>query len=408
MLITRRTFLHLGTFTLCVGVGLPRIALAFAPTEKRFLFIFLRGGMDGLFSVPPHGDPDFARARTDLATPKPGQPDGALRLNDLFGLHPALPSFYQLYQQQQLAVFHAVASPYRERSHFDAQNLLENGTDKPHLRESGWLNAALLSLQAPKKTRAIAIGTSIPLSLIGNASVTSWAPSKLPRARGGLAERLQKLYAADPQLKEALTSAQSTQVEMNEVHKDRREQMAADGDSEGGKRLRQAFAVYMRAAGKFLSDADGPRIATVDLSGFDSHAGQANANGQPTQSLKLLDTGLMAFKEQLGETWKQTAVLIVTEFGRTVAMNGSRGTDHGTATAAFLAGGAVKGGRVIADWPGLSPAKLYQERDLQPTLDLRRVEMAVMRDHMGISEADLYKDIFPGSDAIGPLEGLFT
>ena len=410
MLITRRHFLSLGAFTLCAGAfGLPRIVMASAPTDKRFVLVFLRGGMDGLFAVPPYGDPNFTSARTELAIPSPGSEGGALKLDSMFGLHPAFQNLYGLYQQRQLTVFHAVASPYRERSHFDAQDLLENGMTKPHLRETGWLNTALLSLPQRDKPSGIALGPSVPLILQGKAEVTSWAPSTLPEPPADMTARLARLYANDPQLKAALSDAQATQAEMATPHTDAHEKMAADGDSEGGKRLKQAFVAYMKAAGRFLSDADGPRVATVDLSGFDSHAGQVNANGPLVQSFKLLDTGIEALREQLGDSWRKTAVLIVTEFGRTVAMNGSRGTDHGTATVAFLAGGAVKGGRVIADWPGLAAKALYQERDLYPTTDLRRIEMAVLRDHLGVQESTMHKDIFPDSGNIQPWNDvLFT
>ncbi len=405
MLISRRKFLGYGFCTLCAGaMGMPRISLAAAPGDNRFVYIFMRGAMDGLYSVQPYGDPGLAKIRPELTLPNPGTEGGTLKLDGTFALHPALTNMHALFQNRQLTVFHAISSPYRDRSHFDGQNLVENGTTKPQLRQVGWINEALQILQKKESFEAVALGNTVPLSLQGPGKITSWSPSSLPNSKDDIVQRLNMMYTNDAELKNLLMSAQDIQSQLTKPHTPT-EQKAADGDNQGGKLLKAAFTTYMQAAAKFMKEPNGPKVATVDLSGFDSHAGQTNLNGSVSQSLKILDYGLNAYKEEMGDAWNKTVVLIVTEFGRTVRMNGTNGTDHGTGTAAFLAGGAVNGGKVLADWPGLAENKLYQNRDLYPTADIRAVEAAVLRDHLGIAEADIYQTILPGANTARQYNG---
>jgi len=398
---TRREMLQLFGATAALG-GLPRLALA-APQaelrggERRLVFVFLRGGMDGLSAVPAYGDPQFAARRGILAIGAPGSPGGALDLDGHFGLSPHLAEMHKLYAARELAVLHAAASPYRERSHFDGQNLLENGTAKPFGRESGWLNAALA---ARARVGGVALGQSIPLVLRGPAHVGSWSPSALPGPDPDMLERLAALYRGDALLAQSFAAALEAQGMMK--GRDAGGAMAGAG---GGPQVVVALA---KAAGEFLGKRDGPRVASIDFGGWDTHISQLGEYSALTRNLRLLDRSVATLKEALGAAWSQTAVLIVTEFGRTVAPNGSSGTDHGTAGAAFVAGGAVRGGRVIADWPGLAENRLYEGRDLRPTLDLRALFKAALRVQLGLDEAVLESQVFPDSRPVRPLDGLFA
>jgi len=387
--------------------GLPGLALAAPSTgrrtsERRLVFMFLRGGMDGLSAVPPYGDPQYAVRRGPLALPAPGSAGGVLDLDGHFGLNPHLGEMHKLFAARELAVLHAVASPYRERSHFDAQNLVENGTTRPFGRESGWLNVALgigdaASGRVSSGTLGFALGQNIPLVLRGPAQVGSWSPSKLPIPDADLLERLATLYRGDALLDRSFTVAREAQAMM---------EGRDAGDGMGGQTL--PVAELARAAGELLGRPDGPRVATIDFGGWDTHISQVGEYSQLTRNLRLLDRSLATLRAALGPAWRHTAVLIVTEFGRAAAPNGSGGTDHGTAGAAFVAGGAVRGGRVIADWPGLGLHALHEGRDLRPTLDLRALFKAALAAQLGLAEPALEADVFPDSRTVRPLDGLFT
>lgn len=384
---TRRAALKfIGGMAACAG--LPGLSLgAPSASERRLVFVFLRGGMDGLSAAPATGDPQYAARRGALAVEAP------LRLDATFGLNPTLAEMHKLYGAGELAVLHAVASPYRERSHFDAQNLLENGTARPFGRETGWLNAAL----AAGSRGGLALGQSIPLVLRGPAQVSSWSPSALAAPDADLLERLAALYRGDPLLERSFAAAREAQG----MVKDR--DMAGAGG--GGPQVVLALA---KAAGEILGRRDGPRVASIDFGGWDTHINQLGEFSALTRNLRLLDRSVATLKEALGAAWRHTAVLIVTEFGRTVAPNGSSGTDHGTAGAAFVAGGAVRGGRVIADWPGLAERALHEGRDLRPTLDLRALFKAALIAQLSLDEAVLEAQVFPDSRGVKPLEGLFA
>lgn len=390
---TRRDALQvLGGFA--ATATLPRLGLAALPgSERRLVFVFLRGGLDALSAVPAFGDPDFVAKRGELAIAPPGTAGGALKLDDFFGLSPYLGEMHKLYEARELAVLHAVASPYRERSHFDGQNLLENGTPRPFGRDAGWLSVALAEAAGAS---GVALGPSIPLLLRGPASVTSWSPSALPAPDPDLLERLAQLYRDDPLLAKPLAAARQANGMME----------GNDARAMGGGA--QSVTALAKAAGTFLAKPDGPRVATIDFGGWDSHANQIGEYSPLTRNLRLLDRTVTTLKSSLGPVWKHTAVLIVTEFGRTVAINGSRGTDHGTAGAAFVAGGVVRGGRVIADWPGLSDRALHESRDLRPTLDLRALLKAALVAQLGLGETSLETKVFPESRGLRALEGLFA
>lgn len=381
-----------------------RLAGAVPNPDARFVLVILRGGLDGLAAVPAYGEPQYAALRGDLALAPPGSEAGALELDALFGLHPALVHLHSLYRARELAVLHAVATPYRERSHFDAQKVLEAGGAAPATAAGGWLNRALTALAAQGDERAaVALSDSVPLVLRGDFAVSSWAPSRLPETDEDTLARVRALYAAsDRVLAERLSAALAAR------------EMAGDagvGGQTGGRmggRLGPQVEPIANAAARFLAAADGPRVAVIDVGGWDTHANQGGAQGALALRLRALDNGIDALKTGLGAAWPTTSVLVVTEFGRTVAVNGTRGTDHGTAGCAFLAGGAVNGGRVIADWPGLAARDLHEGRDLRATLDLRAVAKGVLAQQFGMPAGALERTVFPDSAAAPPIEDLIA
>jgi uncharacterized protein (DUF1501 family) len=420
--LTRRRFLEASLFAGAASLMASRLAFASAPTDSRFVFVLLRGALDGLSAVPPIGDPDYAALRGQIALTKSGA-DAALPLQGIFGLHPALEFLHASYRMKELAVLHAVAMPYRERSHFDAQNVLESGDMKPYGSTSGWINRALMELPIDKSREAgVALGANVPLAMRGPAEVASWSPTKIAALDDETLARITDLYARDPLLSarladalesdaiasEAQAAAQSAASGDEETMTDSKTPtMEASADTQKAKRYVNArYNETARAAANFLRRDDGPRVAMFDTTGWDTHANEGAAQGQLATRLRALDAGLRTLKESLGPVWSKTVVLVATEFGRTAAVNGTRGTDHGTGAAAFLLGGAVNGGRVIADWPGLSRTNLLENRDLKPTRDLRSVMKGVLHGHLGVARAALDAKVFPASGLIDPLEGL--
>jgi|HubBroStandDraft_5_1064220.scaffolds.fasta_scaffold17255_3 uncharacterized protein (DUF1501 family) len=413
-MMKRRDFLTAGTLAASGALLTSRLAFANTTTygKSRFVFIILRGALDGLAAVPPVGDPDYTALRRDLAMPA----SAVLTLNGTFGLHPSLSFLGESYTARELIVFHAIASPYRERSHFDGQDVLENGYVRAHAAQSGWLNRGLTAIPASRVSSAelgVALGQNVPLVMRGPAAVTSWSPSKLAALDEDTIERITDLYSTDPLLAARLADALAADAIADTPA------MNSDTMSEGSTlapnpRTKPGAAGYggarytevIHAAAEFLRRDDGPKVAVFDTTGWDTHANEGAAQGQLAGRLAALDAGLRSLKEQLGPVWNDTAVLMATEFGRTAAINGTRGTDHGTATAAFLVGGAVRGGRVIADWPGLSNRALYQGRDLMPTQDLRSVVKGVMEEHLLIPTRALDTTVFPDSGAVKAINGL--
>jgi uncharacterized protein (DUF1501 family) len=395
MIITRRNTLML-TAAGAAALTIPSAAFSANLGANRFVFIILRGGMDGLSAAPPIGDPNYERARKGLIIQNP------LKIDTTFALHPNLKNLHAMAQAKELILIHAAATPYRERSHFDAQNVLETGAGAPFARGAGWLNAALQGLpKGGRKELGVALSNQAPLVLRGDAPVATWSPSVLPSADGDTISRLMALYRAkDPALASALQSAAMANG------------VAAEAGAIGGKGMgaqpNQAVAQLAKAAAGFLKQPDGPMAAVIEIGGWDTHTNQGLDQGALARNLAALDMGVAALKRELGPLWKSTAVLIATEFGRTVAMNGGAGTDHGTAAAAFLVGGAVKGGRSLSDWPGLGAGQLFEARDLKPTTDIRAVMKGVLRDHLGVPEKALGERVFPGSIGVKPIDGLMN
>lgn len=395
MLLGRRPLLA----GLAAGLVPFRLSLAAAPGDRRLVVVILRGGLDGLAAVAPWGDPSYRAARRGLVLAAPDQADGVIDLDGFFGLNPALAPLGDSWRAGELAVLHAVGSPYRERSHFDAQDVLENGGERVGAQRDGWLNRALRALgrQAPG---GLAFSRAVPLLLRGPVPVGSWAPSHLPDANDEFLSRAAQLYKADPLLARALEQGLRTRaMAMDSLGEEDR--MAGRGAGRAGE-----LAQLAKVAGEMLARPDGPRVAAMEAGGWDTHAQQGAERGQLANNLGMLAEALLQVKRGLGPAWRQTAIVVVSEFGRTVAPNGTGGSDHGTGGVALLLGGAVKGGRVRADWPGLAPAKLYQGRDLAPTTDLRAVFKGLLLEHLGVDRAALDKTVFPDSGSAAPLRGL--
>ena len=405
MLFDRRSILKAAGIAAASAALKPAFAFAATPGEARLVVVLLRGALDGLTAAPPYGDPAYASLRGELAIARPGGSNGAHDLNGFFGLHPALAGLSASYAKKELIVFHAVATPYRERSHFDGQDLLENGTPLPHGAQDGWLNRALLSLPRKSNAPGLAVGQNVPLILRGPAKVTSWAPDVLPAADSDTIARLMDLYADDKVLGPALAQGLSTTALLNDSGVAGADQKGM-GMAGGGANPAKFASAVAKSVGTLLAAPDGPRVAVFELTGWDTHANEGADAGVLAQRLGALDAAIASLAEALGPSWRDTAVLAVTEFGRTAAANGTRGTDHGTGAAAFLVGGAVKGGRVIVDWPGLSSGVLYQGRDLAPTMDLRAVCKGVLSEHLGLGADALGNRVFPESGAVAPLSGL--
>lgn len=387
--MTRRSAL-LGLAS-AISLGRTSLALAAAPTDRRLVVIILRGALDGLSALVPYGDPSLASLRGNLIPPAPGQDKGMGDLGGFFGLHPALSGLYSLYRDGQLLPIHAVAGPVRTRSHFEAQDLMESGAD--HRMTSGWLNRAVQSMPPrPGNGVPLSVGVALPLLLRGPAAVGAYAPQTFGQPQADLYARLVALHQADPvtgpALRQGLSERGFTATQLAGFAPDPKE--------------KNSFPTLAGTAGRLLAAPDGPRVAAMELGGWDTHAGQAQRLFGP---LGQLDLGVMALKAGLGDAWRSTVVLVMTEFGRTVQANGTGGTDHGTGAAAFLAGGAVAGGRVVATWPGLSSTQLFERRDLQPTLDLRSVAKGVLAAHFGLPPSALAAT-FPDSQGAPPLMGL--
>jgi uncharacterized protein (DUF1501 family) len=394
----------LGSGTLFAWAHLPKLARA-EGRDPRFLTIILRGALDGLATVAPVGDPDWLALRGDNALTLDGKLP-ALKLDDFFALNPAMPNLHRMFEAREAIIVHASATPYRERSHFDGQDLLESGLPRPGASESGWLNRALAGLTPagrvdPKGSKLFAVGPVTPLVVRGPAPVLSWSPQRVLPASEDTVRRLLALYRdCDPRLAGVLEDNAKLAEAVEQP---------GNGQKPGAPGPGQIRAYFSEAAGtaaKFLAQPDGPRVGALALDGWDTHFNEGIAQGRLSQLLGALDEALATIKSNMGLAWRETVVALATEFGRTARINGTSGTDHGTATVALLIGGALKGGRVIADWPGLKPADLYQNRDLKPTTDLRAVLKGLLRDHLHAEEKALAQTVFPGSEAVKPMAGL--
>lgn len=381
-MITRRSFVTAAGTGLLLSSMSANMVFAQAATERRFVFIIQRGAADGLGTLAAVGDPAFAGQRGVLAEDFAQSP----RLDATFALHPALVTVAGLYAAKEALFAHAVASPYRDRSHFDGQNVLETGGSAAYSIKDGWLNR-LLALLPREEARGIAVAATVPMALRGRVEVASYAPSALPDASDDLLARVSTLYAGDPQLHALWNQATETRMLTSDM-------AGADG--------RNAAATGTLAA-RLLGEQGGARIAMIETGGWDTHAQQ---RGRLTAQLHGLDGMVAALRDGLGPLWAETVVLVATEFGRTVKINGTQGTDHGTASMAMLLGGAVQGGRVIADWPGLSDTALYEGRDLRPTTELDALIASALAAHFGIEAPRAMAALFPQAQGGRLMDGL--
>lgn len=384
--LTRRHILKT-TATALFAAHLPlSLGYASTPQNRKLVVVLLRGGMDGLAALIPHRDAHYVPARGDVAMPISDQ--ALIALNDTFAMPKALEPLARLFHQQELLFMHAASTPYRDRSHFDAQNMLETGCRLPHARHQGWLNMTVQQLS--RNRNALAMGSAVPLLLQGDARVGSWSPATMAEPDDHFMDRVQQMYASDPLLKDALQTAQAMQ---NLGPKSREKSKPRD------------FTFMMRKLGSFMQAPGGATIAGIELGGWDTHVNQGTEKGRLPRQFTRLAEGIEAFKEAMGEQWQHTAMLVLTEFGRTAKANGTGGTDHGTASAAFLLGGAVKGGCMAGDWPGM--ASLYEDRDLMPANDLRGLIKTVLHQHLEIAEPALDDIIFPNSRSVWLRQSLF-
>ncbi|MDR6470436.1 uncharacterized protein (DUF1501 family) [Paraburkholderia graminis] len=377
---SRRQFLRVAAAGAGAILVSPRIAFANVVSERRFVFVIQRGAADGLNIVVPYAEPAYAKLRGALAI----DPSSAHRLDGSFALHPALTQMATMYADRQALFVHAVASPYRDRSHFDGQNVLETGSASPYQVKDGWLNRLAALLPAARET-AIAFAPTVPMALRGTAAVTSYAPSALPPAPDDLLMRVSQLYDDDAQLRPLWESA-----------------MTARGLA-GDAGARQDPASLGKLAAGFLARDDGPRIAMIETGGWDTHSAQ---NARLGNQLKALDTMLAALRDGMGPAWRKTTVLVATEFGRTAAANGTEGTDHGTGSVAMVLGGAVAGGRVVADWPGLTPRDLYEARDLKPTASLDALIAGAASEALGLDPKHTARALFGRAAVVKPFSGI--
>jgi uncharacterized protein (DUF1501 family) len=399
-----RRELLLASGTLFAWAYLPRVAHA-EGRDPRVLTIILRGALDGLATVMPVGDPDWVALRGDNALTLDGKKP-PLKLDDFFALNPAMPNLHRMFMAKEAIVVHACATPYRERSHFDGQDLLESGLPKPAVSDSGWLNRALAGLAPggrvnPKGGKAFAVGPVTPLVVRGAAPVLSWSPQRIQPASADTAQRLLDLYRHSDQKLAGVLEDHAKLAALEHIG-----DMDEKPGGPGPAQVRAYFAEAAGTAAKFLAQPDGPRVGALALDGWDTHSNEGIGTGRLAQLLGALDAALAAVETNMGAAWSETVVALVTEFGRTARINGTDGTDHGTATVALLVGGALKGGRVIADWPGLKTADLYENRDLKPTTDLRAVLKGVLKDHLRADERALAQTVFPGSAGVRPMSGL--
>ena len=365
-------------------------ALGQTPGGRKLVVIVCRGAMDGVSAVVPIGDANYPALRGGLAI----KPESTLKLDGDFGLHPKLAAIAALHADGQARFAPAVAIPERIRSHFEAQDMLESGGAHLYGATTGWLNRALAVQPAARRVKALSIGPQEPLILRGPVQTDSWSPGgRVTPDAGRVATVLQDLYKGDTLLGPALAAGLAVEKQADTLN--------------GGAPLRGADAkAFAETAAKFLVAPGGPSIAVLSLDGFDTHAGQGAENGLLATRLALLDAVVDGVHKGLGPEWANTVVVVATEFGRTARVNGTGGTDHGTASTLMLMGGALKPGGIVGDWPTLAEAKLFENRDLAPTLDIRGVFKGVLADHMGVDRRALATTVFPDSAGVAPVAGL--
>jgi uncharacterized protein (DUF1501 family) len=385
-------------------LAVPAMAADGALNKKKVIVVICRGGMDGLSVSPPIGDSEYRGLRGGLALDAT-----ALPLDATFALHPQLTAVHALAKAGEARIVPAVATPDRARSHFEAQDVLETGAAGVYSTTSGWLNRTVETLSAHRKVDAISIGATAPLLLRGKVQTASWSPGRGVDAEARLPTLLQDLYRNDDLLGPALARGLATETMAKDATAGLdggQAAMTAGGGGKGGggaQQGREAAKTLGQSLAGFMREPGGPTVAAISLDGFDSHANQA---GLLNQRLAYLDAVLDGVHQGLGPEWKNTVVLVATEFGRTARANGTGGTDHGTGSTALILGGALKPGGIVGDWPTLKQNALFENRDVAPTLDMRGLFKGVLAEHMAVDRAALDSTIFPSSAAVKPVLGL--
>lgn len=388
-MLNRRHFAKLTAAGLMTSTLSPSV-FANAPTEKRFILINLKGAMDGLHALAPYADRDYHKLRPTLGLGAPGSSRPVLDLDGSFGLHPALKPLHDLYRSKELLFIPAISIQYRRRSHFEAQNMLEGGGSLPYQQKTGWLNRAIQEMGGSENRIGLSLGPTLPLIMQGQADIRTWSDSRLPEASENFLKRVSAIYESDPILHRAFTQAREDE---------------ANSSMMGDMRLGNGrLELSTQAALSILKEKNGPRIALIEAGGWDTHYAQER---RLNKLFAELARSIARMKTELGPIWQNTAVLIVSEFGRTAAENGSNGTDHGTGGLAILAGGGVSGGHIRGKWPGLSASALFAERDLAPSNNLESIFMATLVRHLGLSESQVADTVFPSLNNINIMNDLY-
>ena len=437
--LTRRSAL-----AAAAGIGVSVTFLgrqAFAAAEgdlskRKLVVIVCRGAMDGLSVSPPVGDANYHALRGDIAIAGFDQPGGALKLDDTFGLHPKLATVHALAMKGQARIAPAVATPDRARSHFEAQDVLESGSGVVYGASSGWLNRAMEAM-GPRKVEAISVGAQAPLILRGKIQAASWSPGGYKDRDSRLPAILADLYAHDPLLGPALATGLDTEamakvatapeatltpaamltptsaagqapVDSMAMMQPQAAEPAARAYAQVGRAGAQAARTLGTTLAGFMMQPNGPQVAAISIDGFDTHANQGGAEGQLANRLAYLDAVVDGLSSGLGPEWRNTVVVAATEFGRTAHINGTKGTDHGTASTALVLGGGLKSGGIIGDWPTLQQARLFENRDTAPTLDMRGLFKGVLAEQMGVDRRALDTTVFPDSDSVAPATGMIA
>ncbi|HEV2112343.1 MAG TPA: DUF1501 domain-containing protein [Gammaproteobacteria bacterium] len=385
-----------------------RLADSASRDGRRLVVVFLRGAVDGLNVVVPWADDRYYEARPTIAIPKPGQASGVTDLDGHFGLHPALASILPLWQNKTLAFIHASGSPDPSRSHFEAQAFMETGTPGVATTPDGWMNRLLGALPGPRSpSEALSLGPTLPRILVGSNSVANLplgrnADHPIPLDRPKVADAFGALYQGDTPVDKAFQQGQRARGElMSDLAKDM-------SDSFNGAPAVDGFTQDSTRLAELMNRDSGIRLAFLAVGGWDTHVGEGSSKGQLSRNLESLGNGLAALAKGLGPAYQDTAIVVMSEFGRTFRENGNAGTDHGHGNAMWLMGGSVKGGEVYGDWPGLADDQLYQNRDLAVTTDFRQVLASVLGRHLGLGDAIL-DQVFPGGPGGGTsLGGLIS
>jgi len=407
-MLTRRALLKSGACALAAVAAPPRfLARAASAAEARrrvIVAVFQRGAVDGLSMVVPYGDRDYAATRASIAIrpPNGADVDGAHDLDGFFALHPALAPLMPLWRTRALAVVHACGSPDRTRSHFDAQDYMESGTPGVKSTTDGWLARAIGTRPAPSSPfRAVALGPTLPRILRGDAGAISLASldrfdvrasSDAAVARKGFESLYEQsvqdlLHGTGRETFEAVRMLKSANA-------------AQLTPANNAQYPRSRLGESLRQIAQLIRADVGLEIAFTDAGGWDTHVGQGAEQGQLANRLRDFGASLAAFAQDLGDRMGDVVVLTMSEFGRTVAENGNRGTDHGHATAMLLLGGGVRGGKVYGRWPGLAREQLYEGRDLAVTTDFRALFAEVAGRQLGVRRP---ATLFPGWTGAAPL-----